>query len=95
MGKIDDYIAANFLKPSSTLYHTNRSVDGTGKIRVLVPKSDGIARVEYKCPKCAHESYVEQEWKRPFAIKCEGCGAKIAVPKLKQQFKRDMKKAKA
>ncbi|MBI4014581.1 MAG: hypothetical protein HY365_01365 [Candidatus Aenigmarchaeota archaeon] len=92
MGKIDEYVATHSLKPADALYHTNRTVDGTGKIRVLATK-DNIARVEYTCPKCSHDDYVEEPWKRPFSVKCSKCSYRIAVPKLKQQFKREMKKA--
>ncbi len=91
MVKIDEYIAARSLKPADLLYHTNRTVEGTGKIRVLVTK-DNVARVEYTCPKCVHTDYTEETWKRPFSVKCAKCSYKIAVPKLKQQFKRDIKK---
>ena len=94
MGKIDDYIQENSVKPSKTIYHTNRTIDGVGKIRVLATK-DNVARVEYKCPYCEHEDYTEEEWKRPFSIKCGKCDKTIKVPKLKQQFKREMKKANA
>jgi ribosomal protein S27E len=94
MGKIDDYIAEHKIKPSDALYHTNRTVDGTGKIRVLATK-DNVAHVEYKCPKCTNEDYTESEWKRPFSVKCSKCGGTIKVPKLKQQFKREQKKANA
>ena len=95
MTKIDDYIRENAVKPRDCLYHTNRSAlnkagKGTGKIRVLAAK-DGIARVEYKCPECGHEAYTEQEWKRPFYVKCEKCGFKITVPKMRQQFKKEQK----
>ncbi len=93
---IDDYIRENSLKPRDCLYHTNRSAKNargefTGKIRVLATK-DNVARVEYKCPECGHEEYVEQQWKRPFYVKCSKCGFKISVPKMRQEFKKEMKK---
>ncbi|MDI6720987.1 MAG: hypothetical protein QMD85_01260 [Candidatus Aenigmarchaeota archaeon] len=96
MSKIDDYIRENAVKPSDCLYHTNRTVRNkknqmTGKMRVLAPKSDGIARVEYKCPECLNEGYLEQEWKRPFSVNCQKCKTKITVPKMKDQAKKEMK----
>jgi DNA-directed RNA polymerase subunit RPC12/RpoP len=96
MGKIDDFIKQHSIRPSDCLYHTSRSIRNkknqmAGKIRVLAAKSDSIARVEYKCPECLYEGYVEQEWKRPFAIKCQKCGAKITVPKMKDQAKKELK----
>lgn len=95
--KIDEYVKQNSIKPSDCIYHTNRSTRDskggfTGKIRVLVPKADSIARCEYVCPECKHAAYAEQEWKRPFSIKCEKCGYRISVPKMKQEFKKEMKK---
>ena len=88
MKKIDDFIEKYKIKPSECIYHTMRDTPNkqnklTGKIRVLVPKSDGRARVEYKCPECGHEAYTEAEWKRPFSVICEKCGFRIKVPKLK------------
>lgn len=95
MGKIQEFIIANNIKPRDCLYHTNRSAlnragKATGKIRVLAAK-DGTARVEYTCPECGHCAYAEQEWKRPFYVKCEKCGYKITVPKMRQQFKKEQK----
>ena len=94
MGKIQDYIIKNSLKPKDCAYHTSRSVKNSkgeivGKIRVLVPKD--TAMVEYTCPECRHEAYVEQPWKRPFSLKCAKCGIKISVPKLRNQAKREAK----
>ncbi len=99
MSRIDDYVKQNSVLPKDCLYHTNRSArnaegEFTGTIRVLVPKSDSIARCEYMCPECKHSAYAEQEWKRPFYIKCEKCGYKISVPKMRQEFKKEMKKKK-
>lgn len=73
-------------------YHTWRTLEqGKGELRILVLE-DNVARTEYLCPKCGHHGYVEQEWKRPFTTKCEKCAAKITVPKMRQQIKREMKK---
>lgn len=98
MGKIDDFVEKNAIKPSDCHYHTARSVmsrkgEMSGKIRVLAAKVDNIARVEYKCPECLHDGYLEQEWRRPFSIKCQKCGIKITVPKMKQQAKKEFKAA--
>ena len=96
MSQIQDYIQKNSVKPSDCLYHTQRSSKNskgemTGKIRVLVPKSDGIARCEYTCPECSHKAYAEQQWQRPFWLKCEKCGYKMTVPKMKNAAKKEMK----
>jgi DNA-directed RNA polymerase subunit RPC12/RpoP len=94
MSEIEKYIQENNIKPSDCLYHTtrnskNRKGGVAGRIRVLVSKADSIARCEYMCPECEHESYTEQEWKRPFSVRCENCGFRISVPKMKQEFKRE------
>ncbi len=97
MSKIQDYVNQNNVKPSECLYHTNRTSKNSkgepaGSIRVLVPKADSIARVEYTCPECSHNAYAEQPWKRPFWLKCEKCGYKMTVPKMKAEFKKEQKK---
>lgn len=96
MSKIDDYVRENNVKPSECLYHTNRTTISkagkpSGNIRVLVAKADSIARTEYTCPECGHSAYDEQEWKRPFSVKCAKCGLRITVPKMKQAFKKEIK----
>ncbi len=94
-GEIDKIIAEKGILPKSCEYHTWRSMKPSGKLRVLVLKSDMIARCEYTCPKCDKQGYNEEPWKRPFKTKCKHCGASIAVPKLKAQFKREQKAAQA
>ena len=94
--KIQEFIAEKKLKASDCLYHTQRAAknskrEPTGKIRVLVPKFDSLARVEYVCPECSHCAYTEQEWKRPFSVKCEKCGFKITIPKMREEFKKEQK----
>jgi len=94
MGKIMDFIKENGIKPKECDYHTNRTIKSklgkpTGNIRVLAYK--GNAMVEYTCPECEHKAYTEQEWKKPFAIKCEKCGHRMPVGKLRAQAKREAK----
>lgn len=96
MEKIQKFIAERNILPSQCLYHTNRSSKNkkgqtTGKIRVLVLKNESIARVEYICPECSYYAYCEQEWKRPFSVKCAKCNYKISVPKMKGEAKREFK----
>ena len=97
--RIQSFIQERGIKPSGCAYHTQRTVNSrkgepSGKIRVLVIKGEALARAEYVCPECRHYGYAEQEWKRPFSIKCEKCGFLIKVPKMKQQAKREAKAAK-
>jgi len=91
--KITKFIKDNNVK--SFVYHTWRDLENekeekVGEIRVLV-LDDGIARVEYHCPKCGKEFYEEKTWKRPFSVKCQNCGQLIRVPKLKDQIKKKTK----
>lgn len=93
--KIQEFVEKNGINPSQCIYHTQRSMKNrsgqiAGKIRVLVPK-DGRARAEYVCPECGSYGYQETEWKRPFSVRCEKCGAKISVPKMKDEAKREFK----
>lgn len=96
MSKIQDYILKNNVKSSDCTYHTWRDVKNAerqiaGKIRILVPKGSSNAMVEYTCPECKHAAYVEQEWKRPFFVKCGKCGFRITVSKLKKEALKDAK----
>ncbi len=79
------------IQPSDCEYHTQRKLDKTGKIRVLV--YEGIAHVEYICPKCGHYEYTTKEWKRPFSIKCSNCGERLKVQKLRYLVKKEQKEA--
>jgi DNA-directed RNA polymerase subunit RPC12/RpoP len=96
--KIQEFVVQHNLKPRDCFYHTfrdakNSKAEATGKIRVVVPKFDGKARVEYICPECGHYAYTEQEWKRPFSVKCEKCGFRITVPKMREAFKKEQKQS--
>ena len=96
MTKIQQIVESKNVLPKQTLYHTSRSAlnskgKATGKMRVLALKEDNIARYEYVCPECGKYGYSESEFKKPLFTKCQHCGFKITVPKMKQQFKREMK----
>jgi len=88
--KITQIIKEKKLKASECTYHTLRSLDNDGRIRVLAIKGEENATAEYICPFCGHYGVVEELWKRPFSIKCQKCGKTIKVPKLKG--KKDKKK---
>lgn len=98
-GKIFDMLENGELPKDQgkILYHTCRDVENdedeeTGIIRVLTLKEDEVARTEYVCPECNHHAYLEKEWKRPFSVKCEECGNRIKVPRIKDKMKRKRKK---
>ena len=97
-GEIQKIIQERKLKPSDCAYHTWRDLsnkDGayTGKVRILVFKGESKARVEYKCPHCLNEGYLEKTWEKPFSFECQKCGAVIKIMKLREEFKKDQKKA--
>lgn len=90
MGKIDDIIRKKGLTPKDVDYHTRRTLEGGGKLRVLRIKGDNINHVEYTCPKCGHEAYITMEHKAVskaakirFRVECAKCKTKIKVDKLK------------
>ena len=98
MTKLEKFVQDNKILPSQCAYHTWRDVSNKkgepiGKMRILVLKTDKLARVEYICPSCIKSGYTESPWQRPFSFNCQSCGIVIKVPKLKEQFKREMKKA--
>ena len=77
-------------------YITNRTLKNNtgqekGKIRVLVRADSDTAEVDYVCPECSFGEHVEQEWKRPFSVKCSKCGFIIKIAKLKDEMKKDKK----
>jgi peptide subunit release factor 1 (eRF1) len=79
-------------------YITNRTLlnkagEEKGSIAVMVPNDSDVARVRYRCPECGHNEQAEREWKRPFSLKCSGCGLLIRLSRLKDEIKKDKKKA--
>ena len=93
--KIQEFVQKNGILAKSCDYHTQRGTRNskgqiTGKIRVLA--LHGKAMVEYICAECNSYGYLEQEWKRPFYAKCEKCGFKMSVPKMKAEFKKETKR---
>lgn len=90
MGKIDDIIRDKKVTPADCDYHTRRSLENGGSVRVLRIKGDNINHIEYKCPKCGHAEYTTMEHtqvskaaKIRFVVPCSKCGEKIKVDKLK------------
>jgi len=92
MEQIEQLIKRRGIRPSDCSYHTFRTIetkDGKkGKVRVLVIKGETNAHVEYLCPQCKHQSYLVLPWKRPFSFRCEKCGFRVNVPRLRDEIKR-------
>ena len=108
MGKIDEFVKANGIKPSDCKFHTIRSIknekgDAAGRSRVLVWKNDlAVAHTEMTCPKCKKDSYQKLPWndfksesgrKSPFVVICPHCQYKLEIRKMNEEAKRDQKKA--
>jgi len=74
-------------------YVTNRTLknkagEDKGKLKAFVKTGETLAQGDYVCPECSHEGKINQEFKRPFSLKCEGCGITLKVPKLKGKKKK-------
>ncbi len=80
--RIEEFIRKNNIKLEDCQYHTLRSLENGGKIRILLLKGEENAKCEYICPKCGNYEYVEVRWRRPFSVRCSRCGFNIKVPRL-------------
>jgi len=79
-------------------YITNRTLRNkagqeNGRLKAFVKKESDNMEGEYECPECGHKGKINQVWKRPFSVKCEGCGFLIRIPKMKDEIKREKKAA--
>ncbi len=81
-------------------YITNRTLldsNGTdkGNIAVMVRNGSEDADVRYRCPECGFSEQTRKAWKRPFSVKCSKCGFLMRLSRLKDDIKREKKKARA
>jgi hypothetical protein len=88
--KISSIISERKLTAADCEYHTMRVLENNGKIRALVVKGESIVHVEMICPKCGNYDYHTEEWKPiskaakiRLTDKCQKCGEKVKVEKLK------------
>ncbi len=72
----------------------NKEKELTGSVKAYVPKEENMVYIEYVCAECGFSEKMKQEWKRPFNVKCSKCGFLMRIPKLKDQVKREKKRAK-
>lgn len=93
--KIDKIIKTRKLLPPDCTYHTLRSLENGGKLRVLVVKGEDIAHAELICPHCGKYTYEQQEYKKVsktskirMRIECSNCHKKTKVEKLKAKKKK-------
>lgn len=92
-GKIQKIIDEKKIGPSDSDYHTQRSLENGGKIRVLLIKGEKDANIEYICPYCGSYEYTIRPFKRPFSIKCSACDRLIRVQRLKYLADKQRKEA--
>lgn len=69
----------------------NRAGQENGSLAVAVKADADVADVRYRCPECQHQEQRQQEWKRPFMVKCRSCGFVMRLPKLRNQMKKEKK----
>jgi len=72
----------------------NKAGEEKGKIKILVPRGSDTAQISYVCPECGFSEEKEQEWRRPFVVKCPKCGATIKIPRLRDEMKREKQREK-
>ena len=69
----------------------NQKGEDAGRLQVLVKVNSTMADVKYKCPECLKEAQKQQEWKKPFNVKCDQCGNLMRLAKLLAAFKKEKK----
>ena len=79
-------------------YITNRTLQNSrgeqkGRVAVLVRTGSATAEYKYTCPECGDARDGQQEFKRPITIRCQKCGYLMKLPKLKDELKKEKKKA--
>lgn len=79
-------------------YITNRTLHNNageekGKIAILVRTGSTNAEYKYVCPECGDQRDGQQEFHRPIAVRCQKCGHLMKLPKLKDELKKEKKKA--
>jgi|SRR3989338_8412719 len=75
-------------------YITNRPLKDKsgaekGRIQVLVRANSDRAEGKYTCPECLNQANIDQEWLKPFILVCGKCNAKLKIPKLKDEAKKE------
>lgn len=79
-------------------YITNRTLQNkagkeNGRIAILVRKGSVTAEYKYTCPECGDARDGQQEFRRPITIRCQKCGYLMKLAKLKDQLKKEKKRA--
>ncbi|MBU0898481.1 MAG: hypothetical protein KKB03_03805 [Nanoarchaeota archaeon] len=72
----------------------NKAEEEKGFLKTRVPNDSDIAEGMYKCPECENQGKINQEWKRPFSVRCEKCNFLMRISKLKDEIKKEKAKEK-
>ncbi|MEM5829596.1 MAG: hypothetical protein QW040_02760 [Candidatus Aenigmatarchaeota archaeon] len=59
-----------------------------GKVRVIVLKGESIANIELICPECGQAQKKKQEFKIPLDLRCEKCGFRVKLQRLRKEIKK-------
>ena len=79
-------------------YITNRMLQDKsgqqkGRIAIRVKTGTTTAEYNYTCPECGDSRSGQQEFQRPLSVRCYKCGYLMKLPKLKDELKKEKKKA--
>ncbi len=83
---------------SNFSYITNRVLQDKagqvkGRIAIRVRTSSNTAEYNYTCPECGDQRQGQQEFQRPLSVRCYKCGFLMKLSKLKDELKKEKKKA--
>ena len=71
----------------------NKNYEEKGRLRVFVRNESDTIEGDYECPECGFKGKISQIWKRPFVFRCSKCNFLIKIPKMKDEIKREKKRA--
>jgi predicted RNA-binding Zn-ribbon protein involved in translation (DUF1610 family) len=79
-------------------YITNRTLQNKagqekGRIAIRVKTGSTTAEYNYTCPECGDSRQGQQEFSRPLSVRCYKCGFLMKLAKLKDELKKEKKRA--
>jgi hypothetical protein len=83
---------ANFSYITNRVLH-NKAGQEKGRIAIRVRTGTSTAEYNYTCPECGDQKQGQQEFQRPISVRCCKCGYLMKLPKLKDELKKEKKKA--
>ena len=73
----------------------NKAGQQTGHMKAAVRTGSDTLEGEYTCPECKSSGKVKQPFQRPIRVKCTSCGFLMQFVKLKEEMKKEKKRAAA